>query len=55
MLIIDVSEVKLTGEVKQNNLLLECGQPIDGGENIMRGTPCKLSYNYPQSSANILE
>jgi hypothetical protein len=30
MLIIDVSEVKLPGEAIQNNLPLECGQPIDG-------------------------
>jgi hypothetical protein len=32
MLIIDVSEVKLTEEAKQNNLPPECGQPIDGGQ-----------------------
>jgi hypothetical protein len=30
MLIADVSEVKLPGEAKQNNLPPECGQPIDG-------------------------
>jgi hypothetical protein len=30
MLIVDVSEVKLPGEAKQNNLAPECGQPIDG-------------------------
>jgi hypothetical protein len=32
MLIVDVSEVKLPGEAKQNNLPPECGQPIDAGE-----------------------
>jgi hypothetical protein len=29
MLIVDVSELKLPGEAKQNNLPTECGQPID--------------------------
>jgi hypothetical protein len=33
MLIIDMSDVKLPGEAKQNNLPPECGQPIDGSEN----------------------
>jgi hypothetical protein len=28
-LIVDVSEFKLPGEAKQNNLRPECGQPID--------------------------
>jgi hypothetical protein len=28
MLIVDVSEVELPGEAKQNNLPLECGKPI---------------------------
>jgi hypothetical protein len=32
LLIADVSEVKLPGEAKQNNLPPKCGQPIDGGE-----------------------
>jgi hypothetical protein len=32
MLIVDMSEVKLPSEVKQNNLPPECGQPIDAGE-----------------------
>jgi hypothetical protein len=31
MLIVDVSEVKLPGEIKQNSLPPECGQPIDRG------------------------
>jgi hypothetical protein len=30
MLIVDVSEVKLSGEAKQNKLAPECGQLIDG-------------------------
>jgi hypothetical protein len=30
MLIVAVSEVKLPGETKQDNLPPECGQPIDG-------------------------
>jgi hypothetical protein len=34
MLIVDVSEVKLPGEAKQNNLPPECGQLIDGGESV---------------------
>jgi hypothetical protein len=38
MLIVDMSEVKLPGEAKQNNLLLECGQPIDGGGNAQSDT-----------------
>jgi hypothetical protein len=29
MLVVDMSAVKLTGEVKQNNLPPECGQEID--------------------------
>jgi hypothetical protein len=31
MLIIDMSEVNLPGEAKQNKLSPECGQPIDWG------------------------
>jgi hypothetical protein len=31
MKIIDMSDVKLSGEAKQNNLPPECGQPFDGG------------------------
>jgi hypothetical protein len=34
MLIVDMSAVKLPGEVKQNNLTLECGQAIDAGGSI---------------------
>jgi hypothetical protein len=30
-LIVDVSEVKLPGEMKQNNRPPKCGQPIDAG------------------------
>jgi hypothetical protein len=29
MLIVEMSEVKLPGEAKQNNLPPECGKPID--------------------------
>jgi hypothetical protein len=32
MLIVDMSAIKLPGEVKQYNLPHECGQPIDVGE-----------------------
>jgi hypothetical protein len=32
MLVVDVSEVKLTGEAKQYNLPPECGQLIDRGD-----------------------
>jgi hypothetical protein len=32
MLIVDMSEVKLPGEARQNNLPPECGQPIDVGD-----------------------
>jgi hypothetical protein len=39
MLIVDVSEVKLPGKAKQNNLSPECGQPI-GGVNHLPG--CKM-------------
>jgi hypothetical protein len=31
MLIVDMSAVKLPGKAKQDNLPLECGQPIDAG------------------------
>jgi hypothetical protein len=34
MLIVDVSEVKLPGEGKQNNLPPESGQPSDGCGNV---------------------
>jgi hypothetical protein len=34
MLIVDMSSVKLPGEVKQNNLPPACGQPIDGGGSV---------------------
>jgi hypothetical protein len=33
MLIVDVSEIELPGEAKQNNLPPKYGQLIDGGEN----------------------
>jgi hypothetical protein len=33
-LIVDVSEVKLPSEAKQNNLPPECGQPIGVGEHM---------------------
>jgi hypothetical protein len=33
MLIIDMSAIKLPGEVKQNNQPLKCGQPTDAGKN----------------------
>jgi hypothetical protein len=32
MLIVEMIEVKLPGEAKQNNLPPECGQPIDMGD-----------------------
>jgi hypothetical protein len=32
MLIVDMSEVKLPGKAKQNNLPPECRQPIEVGE-----------------------
>jgi hypothetical protein len=34
MLIIDMSEIKLPGEAKLNNLPPECGQPIDAGDDV---------------------
>jgi hypothetical protein len=42
MLIIDVSEVKLPVEAKQNNLPPECGQPIDSFGQV--GSQMTLSY-----------
>jgi hypothetical protein len=41
MSFVDVSEVKLPGEAKQNNLPPECGQPIDGVEMVSINT-CHL-------------
>jgi hypothetical protein len=36
MLIVDMSDVKLPGEAKQNNLPPECGQLIDRGDIAMK-------------------
>jgi hypothetical protein len=43
VLIVDVSEVKLPGEAKLNNLPPECGEPIDADEN---GTNKEDDHNY---------
>jgi hypothetical protein len=53
MLIVDVSEVKLPGEAKQNNLPPECGQPIDGRVFVIWGVTilhCSFLKNWFWSS-----
>jgi hypothetical protein len=45
MLINDMSAAKLPGEMKQNNLPPECGQPIDVGDTQMK---FKIIENYIQ-------
>jgi hypothetical protein len=50
MLTIDVSEVKLPGEAKQNNLPPECGQPIDDGGSMLSNFPL-VSQNIPSYQA----
>jgi hypothetical protein len=47
MLIVDVGEVKLPGVAKQNNLPLECGQPIDGVDCAkLTLSPERVNQNY---------